>query len=110
MKMTESPVLNKVLDDNAYVGIPLSHESTTSDSSPSLLVPKSNNSTTVSLGKLFVLYVRHGGLTTFVSELVLGATESIINLGFTIDFGTSSLCQALLHLSTLNFLTQTTTV
>ena len=85
MKMTESPVLNKVLDDNAYVGIPLSQESTTSDSSPSLLVPKSNNLTNVSSSESFISYVRYGELITFVSGAVIGVTiRSVINLGYVI--------------------------
>jgi len=85
MKMTESPILSKVLDDTVYVGIPLtSQESTISDSSPSLLVPKSKNSTTVSPSESFESYIRYGGLITFVSGAVIGAIGSVIDLGFEI--------------------------
>ena len=87
MKMTESPVLSEVLNDSVYVGIPIPiipQESTISGSSPSLLVLKSNNSTTVSPSKSFLSYVRYGGLVTFVSGAVLGAIGAVINLGFVV--------------------------
>lgn len=84
MKMMESPIFSKVLEDNVYVGIPLSQESTISDSSHSLLVPKSNKSTTVSPSKSVASYVRYGGLITFVSGAVLGTIGSVINLGFAV--------------------------
>mmetsp|Transcript_36609 Transcript_36609/g.64175 ORF Transcript_36609/g.64175 Transcript_36609/m.64175 type:complete len:161 (-) Transcript_36609:208-690(-) len=78
MTMTYSPVVSQVLDDTVYTGLPLSQEGAIFDSSPSLLVPKSNNSTTALLSESFVSYVRYDGLITFVSAVVLGAIGSAI--------------------------------
>mmetsp|Transcript_5370 Transcript_5370/g.8450 ORF Transcript_5370/g.8450 Transcript_5370/m.8450 type:complete len:226 (-) Transcript_5370:354-1031(-) len=86
MKMTDSPVVSKVLDGNVYVGIPPSRESAIIDSSPSLLVTKSKNATTISPSKSFVSYVRHDGLITFVSGAVFGTIGSVIILGLSIVF------------------------
>jgi len=84
MKMTDSPVVSKVLDGNVYVGIPPSQKSAIFGSSPSLLVPKSKNATTVSPSKSFVSYFRIDGLITFASGVVLGVIGSVINLGLAI--------------------------
>ena len=57
MKMTDSPVVSKVLDGNIYVGIPPLQESAIFDSSHPFLVTKSRNATTVSPSKSFVSYL-----------------------------------------------------
>mmetsp|Transcript_37453 Transcript_37453/g.68807 ORF Transcript_37453/g.68807 Transcript_37453/m.68807 type:complete len:226 (-) Transcript_37453:219-896(-) len=86
MTMTYSPVVSQVLDDTVYTGLPLSQEGAIFDSSPSLLVPKSNNSTTALLSESFVSYVRYDGLITFVSGAVFGTIGSVIILGLSIVF------------------------